>query len=91
MGRHADRAADLSLHPEEQCWEGARQALHIQHTHRFLLSMPDDGRETAELFSPVKLSPDLEESTADSEPKSPDMLRPCEPVLLALRGLECRL
>lgn len=49
------------------------------------MSIPDTGREAAVGCSPVKLSPDLEESMAD---RSPDMLRPWEPVLLALRGLE---
>ena len=36
----------------------------------------------------VKLSPDLRESIAVTLPRSPEMLRPCEPVLLALRGRE---
>lgn len=38
----------------------------------------------------VKLSPDLEESMAVMLLRSPEMLRPWEPVLLALRGLEGR-
>ena len=36
----------------------------------------------------MKLSPDLEESIAVMLPRSPEMLRPCEPVLLALSGRE---
>ena len=44
--------------------------------HRFLVSSPDDGREAAVVLIPVKLSPDLEESRTDSEPRSPDMLNP---------------
>ena len=34
------------------------------------------GREAAKAFKPVKLSPDLDESMAVTEPRSPDMLRP---------------
>ena len=40
------------------------------------MSIPDNGREAAVAFNPVKLSPDLEESMAESEPRSPDMLKP---------------
>ena len=44
--------------------------------HRFLVSSPDEGRAAAVVLIPVKLSPDLEESRTDSEPRSPDMLNP---------------
>ena len=43
---------------------------------RRLRSSPEIGRDAAEAFKPVKLSPDLEESMAVIEPRSPDMLSP---------------